>query len=164
MKGLLIIIVIIAIAIVGFFMLRDGSGVDIDTQDNSATQKQVIEGSESEDTNIESGDSAIDTTGEIIVVTYTDEGFSPKEISVAKGQTVRFINKSSGNMWVGSAQHPDHIVYSGTSLKDHCPDVDGNSFDQCESGDEYSFTFMKVGEWRYHNHVKPNEFGKVTVE
>ena len=164
MKGLIVIIIIIAIAVVGFFMLRDGSGVDINTQNDSVTQEQTVEGSDSKDTLVESDDSTIDTTGEIIVVTYSDEGFSPKEINVAQGQTVRFVNESSGNMWVGSAMHPDHVVYSDTKLKEHCPDVEGVAFDQCETGDMYEFIFMKDGEWGYHNHVKPSDFGKVIVK
>ncbi|MEK7574839.1 MAG: plastocyanin/azurin family copper-binding protein [Patescibacteria group bacterium] len=106
-----------------------------------------------------------DTTpkAKTVEVTYTDTGFSPKEISIKLGDTVKFINKSSEGMWVGSAMHPTHIVYSGTSLSDHCPDAVGTAFDQCGSTAEYSFTFNKVGSWGYHNHVSAKMFGKVIV-
>ena len=56
-------------------------------------------------------------------------------------------------MWVASAFHPTHEEFPEF---DHKKSV-GN-------GESYDFTFMKVGEWAYHNHVKPNAFGKVIVE
>lgn len=166
MKGIITIIIIIIIIVVGFLMLKDNTELK-DSTNNVIGQAQLIEGEvggDISDTIIEIDDSAIDTTAEIIVVTYNDKGFTPKDINIAVGQVVRFVNESSGNMWVASAQHPAHIVYSGTSLKDHCPDTDGTAFDQCESSDEYEFTFMKVGEWGYHNHVNPSNFGKVIVK
>jgi plastocyanin len=161
MKGIIAIIIIIIIFAVGFLILRDDTRTDSLSETNQA---QITKDPISSSDVIVVPDNAVDTTPEVIVVKYSNDGFSPKEISVSIGQTVRFVNESSGNMWVGSAQHPTHIVYSGTSLKEHCPDINGDSFDQCESGSEYSFTFIKTGEWGYHNHVKPNDFGKVIVQ
>ncbi len=98
-----------------------------------------------------------------VTVTYTDEGFSPKEISIPLGTTVTFINQSTGKMWVASAMHPSHTVYSGTSLAQHCPDTTSSSFDQCASGDSFSFTFTKEGTWKYHDHVDASHGGSVIV-
>ncbi len=78
-----------------------------------------------------------------------------------------FVNQSSGGMWVASAMHPSHALYSGTTLSEHCPDTANASFDQCRSvasGNSFSFTFEKAGAWRYHNHVNPAQFGSVTVQ
>lgn len=168
MKGIITIIIIIVIITVGFLMLRDGTQTSNPTE-KTVTQEQLVGDNATEDSPdvfIEVGDAtdSIDTTGEIIVVTYNKDGFSPKEINISKGQTVRFVNESQGNMWVGSAMHPDHMVYSGTSLKDHCPDTSGTAFDQCESGDMYEFTFTKTGQLGYHNHMNPSDFGKVIVK
>ena len=163
MKGIITIVIIIIIIVVGFMFLRDGTQPTDDT--GTITTRIPVEGSDGiVDMIVEDEDASIDTTGEIIVVTYDNEGFSPREVRVSQGQTVRFVNESSRNMWVGSAMHPDHVVYSGTKLRDHCPDTDGTAFDQCESGDLYEFTFMKKGEWGYHNHVAPSKFGKIIVE
>lgn len=85
-------------------------------------------------------------------VTYMDSGFTPKEVTVKKGMMVTFTNESDGNMWIASAPHPQHTNYPG--------------FDQLKSvgqGESYEFTFDKVGTWKYHNHVKPTDFGSVTV-
>jgi len=107
---------------------------------------------------------AVPATG--VTVTYTDQGFSPKSVTVPLGTTVTFVNQSTGGMWVGSAKHPSHTVYSGTDLSAHCPDTSGTAFDECAAatpGSSYSFTFGKVGTWGYHNHVKSSDFGGVTV-
>jgi plastocyanin len=66
-------------------------------------------------------------------------------------------------MWVASAVHPTHAVYSGTNLDTHCPDIEQNAFDQCEDDEEYSFTFDKAGDWRYHDHLNEGYFGTITV-
>lgn len=100
-------------------------------------------------------------------IIYTDAGFSPSTLTVKAGDTVTFKNQSSGGMWVGSAMHPTHIVYSGTSLKEHCPDDTNASFDECQSvsnGESWSFTFTKIGTWGYHNHANASKFGKVVVD
>ena len=103
------------------------------------------------------------TTETIITVTYTDKGFSPSPITVKKGQSVTFINKSSHRMWVAVDEHPTHLLYDGTSKSQHCPDISGNAFDQCIAGDSYTFTFKKTGSWEYHNHTLASDEGIVTV-
>jgi len=100
-------------------------------------------------------------------VMYTNNGFTPSTITIKTGETVVFKNESSSGMWVGSAMHPSHTVYSGTSLQEHCPDIANTSFDQCASaqpGQSWSFTFNKAGSWGYHNHVGSSHFGKIIVE
>ena len=98
------------------------------------------------------------------IVTYTADGFTPKEITIKVGETIKFINTSGQAMWVGVDEHPTHTQYDGTTLKEHCPDTLGAVFDQCKRGDEYSFTFKKIGKWDYHNHSKADMSGIVIVE
>ena len=92
-------------------------------------------------------------------------GFSPSTVTIAKGEKVTWTS-SEGNMWVASAGHPTHTVYDGTSEADHCaPNYAGPiPFDQCASGTSYSFTFDKVGTWKYHNHANSAQFGTVIVQ
>ena len=96
-------------------------------------------------------------------ITLTASGFSPSSVTIKKGGTVTFKNESTGEMWVGSAQHPTHTAYSGRTLTQHCPDTTGTAFDQCKSGNTYSFMFEKVGSWSYHNHKNASQFGAVVV-
>ena len=106
-----------------------------------------------------------DDTDEVTVITYSDDGFSPKEITITKGQRVRFVNESAGEMWVASAMHPTHTVYPGTDIK-KCGLGAGvvPMFDQCAVGVSFEFTFNEVGEWGYHNHMQAAHFGKVIVK
>ena len=101
---------------------------------------------------------------------YTDAGFSPQTITITAGETVLWTNRSSKLMWVASAKHPDHTVYDGTSLAEHCADgalkAGATSFDQCTAvvkGSTYSFVFDKLGTWKYHDHVNATKFGTVIV-
>ncbi len=99
-------------------------------------------------------------------VIYNDQGFSPSSVTVPLGATVTFVNQSSRSMWVASAMHPTHILYSGTSLEQHCPDTNNAAFDQCAAvaqGSAFSFTFNKEGAWKYHNHTSGGDRGTVTV-
>jgi len=104
------------------------------------------------------------TAKQTVEVDYTDSGFTPNAILINTGDTVKFVNKSSEDMWVGSDFHPSHTLYSGTSLREHCPDTAGTTFDQCGTGNEYSFTFQKVGAWTYHNHKNSSMKGSVSVK
>lgn len=100
-----------------------------------------------------------------LAVEYTDEnGFTPDTLSVKVGDTVTFVNKSVGKMWVGTDLHPTHMEYDGTSLKDHCAAGAKASFDQCAAAAEYSFTFTKVGTFNYHNHARATMRGTVVVK
>jgi plastocyanin len=99
-------------------------------------------------------------------VIYSDRGFSPASLTVPLGTTVTFINQSSRDMWVASAMHPAHTVYSGTSLSEHCPDTANTAFDACAaitSGNSFSFTFNKEGTWKYHNHTNATDYGSVVA-
>ncbi len=103
-----------------------------------------------------------DDTIDEVIITYTTDGFSPKTVTINKGQAVRWINQGGGDMWVASAMHPTHTVYPGSDIK-KCGTA-ANIFDQCGNGDSYEFTFNEVGEWGYHNHSRANHFGKVIVQ
>ncbi len=98
-------------------------------------------------------------------VTYTDAGFSPANTTIKVGDTVHFVNNSSGKMWVASDQHPTHTEYDGTTLMQHC--ASGASFDECKAvmtGGTYDFTFTKAGTWEYHNHSNASKTGTVVVQ
>lgn len=86
-------------------------------------------------------------------VDYTDSGFTPKSITVKVGTTVTWTNKASDKMWVASAPHPTHTALPG--------------FDELSAASKdgtYSYTFTKAGNWKYHNHLDPKDFGAVVVE
>ena len=96
-------------------------------------------------------------------VIYNGTSFTPSSVVIKKGGTVTWNNESTGQMWVASAQHPNHTVYSGTSRTAHCPDTSKTAFDQCAPGNNYTFKFDKVGTWNFHDHLNATAFGSVTV-
>lgn len=150
------IIVLLIVIAGGWFLLSrtPEKAPAADTADQSLTTSTTTE------------QVATTTVPVVATVTYTDQGFSPKDISIALGTTVSFVNQSTKKMWVASAKHPDHTVYSGTSLSQHCPDTTNSAFDECmavASSTSFSFTFNKVGVWKYHNHSNPSDLGSVTV-
>lgn len=100
------------------------------------------------------------------IVYLTGSGFTPSTITVQQGETVTWINNASQSMWVASDRHPTHTSYAGSTLREHCQSGDQNTaaFDQCSTGDRFSFTFEKTGEWSYHNHENPGQTGTVVVE
>lgn len=96
--------------------------------------------------------SATTQSAKTVTIEYTDSGFSPANVTVNKGDTVRFVNNSSSAFWPASAPHPIH--------------TDLPSFDAKRNiavGGSYSYTFNDKGAWGYHNHLKSTSFGKVTV-
>lgn len=88
-----------------------------------------------------------------VVVTYTYDGFSPTIVVIKKGDTIKFINKSTTTrMWVASGPHPSHTAYPG--------------FDQGTSvgyDGTYSFTFTQTGKFPFHNHVDSRRTGTIVV-
>ncbi len=87
------------------------------------------------------------------VVTYSQSGFSPSILRVKVGTTVVFKNGQSEPMWVASSPHPIHNDYSDFNAK--------RGYAKNES---YSFTFTKLGTWKYHNHLNPSKVSTIVVE
>lgn len=98
------------------------------------------------------------------VVRYTSNGFEPSTIHISQGESVTWINEGNKEMWVASDIHPAHRAYDGTSIREHCNNGQSDTFDQCSTGDRYTFTFDKPGSWAYHNHEFSGHQGKVVVE
>lgn len=91
------------------------------------------------------------------IVTYTQTGFEPSEITVQKGDTVTFVNNSDTPLWVASDPHPEHTDY---------PEFDvarSKGGQMPKVGESFSFTFNKLGTWAYHNHTASSDVGNVGV-
>lgn len=89
-----------------------------------------------------------------VTVTYDGKSFSPSIVTIKNGDSVTFINSSTGGMSVASNPHPTHTIYP--------------EFDQYKTSakgqKEFTFTFTKVGSWGYHNHLNPGVGGTVVVQ
>ena len=149
----------------------EGADEITDESGNSSVEDNQTDGNREETSATDSTEvkAQAETSGETSVdqtVVLTSDGFRDRSVTVSQGDTVRFVNESSGPMWVASDVHPSHTQYAGTSLREHCQSGAGQetAFDQCEEGASFSFTFEKTGEWDYHNHSNPSQTGTVIVE
>lgn len=99
-------------------------------------------------------------------IVFTDSGFSPKSVTIAKGGAVTFVDQSGRGMWVASDAHPTHTQFDGTSRSQHCTSGYAGQapFDQCAVGSSYSFTFNKAGSFGFHNHAAAQFAGTVIVQ
>lgn len=100
-----------------------------------------------------------------IEVQITASGFSPKSLEIAQGDTLVFKNVDDEPHWPASNIHPTHRLYPGSDIE-LCDAGDFTGFDSCREllpGESYSFTFEVPGLWRFHDHVKPEFTGKVSV-
>jgi len=170
-KGVIItIIVIVIIIILGLLLWKGNTSETLlpITENQNATTTETVATSTATSTNQVATSTATSTSQtstkpKTVTVTYTDTGYTPKSITINKGDTVKFVNDSSGPMWTASARHPDHTLYPEKTANDCL----GSAFDQCKSvnkGGSYSFTFNQVGSWNYHNHSNSSQFGTVVVK
>jgi plastocyanin len=144
-KTFSVVLVLVIVVLGGYFLIKNSA---------QAPSDQALNPIES-------------VTGESKTIIYSETGYAPAALAIKVGDTVVFKNESAKNMWPASAMHPTHTAYSGTTLSEHCPDLANNTFDACQGiapGQSWSFTFEKIGEWKYHDHLTPSYFGKITVE
>lgn len=164
-KIFVIILVLVVIITGGYFLAQNKTA---QAPEETSTSGMPVPGTNTPEMIVEQvGETDKSSEIDQNVITYSDAGYLPSILTIKAGDTVTFKNQSAQNMWTASAMHPAHILYSGTSLSEHCPDATNNSFDACKgtpSGDSWSFTFTKVGAWPYHDHLHPALFGKIVVE
>jgi plastocyanin len=87
-----------------------------------------------------------------VVVTRTQNGYEPKEITIKKGEVVLWKNESKDYHWPASDLHPTHAIYSEFDpLKPVGP------------GQDWAFQFNQAGTWKYHDHIRANKVGTITV-
>lgn len=166
--GILVVIVIIGL---GYYFYSNNYDSTAKTNnevaesysENTTANTDEVTATTTKEENTSLSVSVVQNTTSPAIITYTPTGFSPSTVTIKQGQTVTFVNQSGKKMWIGSAIHPTHEKYSGTTLSNHCPDTTLNAFDQCATGDIYSFIFKKVGTWGYHNHVSSGDRGVIVV-
>lgn len=133
---------VIVLLIVGFVLLKQRGGTEVMAptgEEVPAPQSQTATSTEQPKTQAE--------------VIYNASGFNPKTLTIKAGETVVFKNNSSKDFWPASAVHPTHAIY---------PEFDAKK--AIEAGGTYSFTFTRVGSWKYHNHLNPADTGTITVQ
>jgi plastocyanin len=101
-----------------------------------------------------------------VAISFTDSGFSPARVDIARSDTVIFTNASSRHFWPASDIHPTHRLYPDSDIKKCGTPEEPRLFDACRAiapGGSYAFTFTEAGEWKYHDHLSARETGVVAV-
>ncbi len=153
MKKIIILFIVVVVVVLGVWYVF--------TQTVSAPVAPVVTNT-SPPSQID-GISQLSTPSLSAVVNYSSNGFEPKAVTIKQGGTVTFTSVDGSPMWVASGLHPTHFQYDGTSRTEHCGSTTSATFDQCRQGSLYTFTFLKAGEWDYHNHIDAGDGGVITV-
>jgi plastocyanin len=101
------------------------------------------------------------------VVEMRNDGFYPKEATIAAGTSIVFKNVSDEPYWPASNIHPTHTLYPGSDIDKCGTETRVRLFDACAPimpGESYEFTFEHPGTWKYHDHLRANRSGTVVVE
>lgn len=88
----------------------------------------------------------------VFTVELREDGFSPSELKINRGDIVTFKTTRNSYFWPASDLHPTHTIY---------PDFDPK--EPVAPTETWSFKFEKVGEWKYHDHLAPYFKGKIIV-
>lgn len=91
-----------------------------------------------------------------IVITATDAGFTPAQVTVKSGGKVAYTNNSSAKIQVASDPHPVHTANDELTEGDFVMEI--------APGASATVTLTKTGTWGYHAHLNPGIRGKIVVE
>lgn len=80
------------------------------------------------------------------------DNFEPETVTVKKGATLEFKNMDATARWPASNIHPTHTIY---------PQFDPRQ--PIDPGQSWSFTFNKVGSFKYHDHLIPSIRGTIII-
>ncbi len=152
MKNILIALGIIILA-VGAYMLFRKDEIVIDNvsggQTSQTQQTGTVTGQTTQKTSGTTQTNATKTSS--VTITYTNTGFSPKTVQIAKGTKVTFINKSSKPMMIvaDDSSNPKYVELNQ-------PKSIGN-------GGIYTFNFVYAGVWAYHNELAKEHTANIVV-
>lgn len=100
-----------------------------------------------------------------VTIRMSSTGFEPKILIIQKGTKVVFKNIDKSPHWPASDVHPLHHKYPGTGIEKCGITRAKNAFDACGVAprEDFSFVFNVVGNWTYHDHLKPFLGGEIRV-
>ena len=133
-KFLLALVVIIVVILAGYALTKNQVNNVANT--NPASTVQTVS----------------PTKGPETTVNLTKNGFEPQEINIKAGTRVIWLNKSGGPATVNSDVHPTHLLFPFLNLGEF------------SNGSSVQVVFSKPGTYTYHNHLRPEQRGRVVVK
>ncbi|HVZ67178.1 MAG TPA: hypothetical protein VG917_02855 [Patescibacteria group bacterium] len=95
---------------------------------------------------------SVPTPVKILNISLTKSGFQPKTLTINKGETVSWINKSSESGTVNSDPYPDNNLYRFLNLGEFPPQTTVQAI------------FNETGTFTYHNQFAPSQTGTIIVK
>ena len=143
---LVIVLVVVALLVVVVFSTSPSGITPYLNVSENTTSGTESTGASKDNTSNSPADNAV-------VVEITSAGFSPANVTVSRGATVRFVNKDAVAHWPASGVHPAHLMCSGF-----------DSLKGLSKGESYEFTFNTAKTCPMHDHLNPALRGSVVVK
>lgn len=100
----------------------------------------------------QTNDNNLSTQTAAVTINYSDDGFSPKSVTVKAGSVVAVKNNSGVRLDFASDEHPSHRLNTELNLG------------LISAGETKSFTPSTKGEYGVHNHLRPGDNMTIIVE
>lgn len=142
-KIIIAVVVIVIVAAGGFFLLSGSSAPQAPIESGQASPTEAASENPAPSEAVREQENSI---------TLTEDGFSPKTLTIRVGTKVTWTNNNGKVSTVHSVPHPAHTTYPPLNLG------------QFADGKSLSLTFDKAGTYFYHNHLDANQNGSVVVE
>ena len=92
------------------------------------------------------------TTERMYTVEMRGSGFIPPSLTIKQGDSVTFVSQGTTPVWPASGVHPTHLL---------CPGFD--ALKGIEPGQSYTYKFTEAKECPFHDHLAPENKGKITI-
>lgn len=83
------------------------------------------------------------------LLSYTQMGFEPREVTIKQGESVRFTNNSNRDIWIAAAAESGEHLYPG--VPNGCGSSELDSCGAIPPQDFWEFTFDAKGSWGVAN-------------
>ncbi|OGD68206.1 hypothetical protein A2996_02375 [Candidatus Campbellbacteria bacterium RIFCSPLOWO2_01_FULL_34_15] len=165
-KDIFLILLVGAVAVATYYFYQNYFGVGINNNQNEPNIEIIEGGSTATSTNKTTTTSTKNTTTGtkttttktstitpegVYLIYYYKSGFSPNDLTIKRGTSVRFINKSSTSMRVFATDQSD--LFHKQLNQSQTVGYDG----------VYEYTFTQVGLWEYTNATNNIHLGKILV-
>jgi len=165
--GSAIVIVLIIVAFILMSMNREAQAPTVDSGStpidevvkvtgesnrNEQAQENVADTAASKSTYSDETDISSGAEVQVFEVSYDGKAFSPASLDIRMGDVVFFKNNSDSPFWPASGPHPTHGMY---------PEFDAKA--PVKPGETFQFKFLRVGEWKYHDHMNNGVSGVINV-
>jgi plastocyanin len=96
-----------------------------------------------------------------LLVSYVNSGFEPHEASIKVGDTVRFTNNSTHDLWVAASGAGGSPLYPG--VDNGCGSSQLDTCKALKPGEYWEFTFAAPGSWSFSNNLDKAKTGDLVV-